>query len=102
MALKNYYNTNYIGEIEIGENRQKIRALFDTGSANSWVLGSECRNKETLREKHQFFHEHHSQTWIDTGEHAKIYFGSGNLEGEFGKDTFRIPNATGDDIVVKE
>lgn len=102
LGLTNYYNTNYIGEIAIGNPPQRIRALFDTGSANSWVLGSECRNKATLMERHQFFDASRSRTWLDTGEHAKIFFGSGSLEGEFGKDTFLIPDMNGDSIKVRK
>jgi len=90
LALKNNNNTNYIGEIWIGSPPQKIRALFDTGSANSWILGSKCRNKQTLREHHHFFDSDRSPTWLATGEHATIFFGSGNLQGDFGKDDFLL------------
>jgi hypothetical protein len=84
----------------VGNPPQKIRALFDTGSANSWILGSECRNPKTLREHHLFFDHDASPSFVDSGQHAKIYFGSGNLEGEFGKDTIRITNGDGDEITV--
>ena len=30
----------YVAEIYVGNPPQKIRALFDTGSTNAWVLGS--------------------------------------------------------------
>lgn len=91
MQLQNFQNTNYIGEIKIGSGLDTIRALFDTGSANSWVLSTQSRNPLTIAEGHYFFNEENSATWQDTGESAKIYFGSGDLEGEFGKDTFWIP-----------
>lgn len=34
VELKNMYNYNYIGVLEIGNPPQRIRAIFDTGSAN--------------------------------------------------------------------
>jgi len=100
VALKNFANTNYIGEIQIGNPPQKIRALFDTGSANSWVLSTDCRNAKTIRENHMFFNPDSSSSYEDTGEAAKIFFGSGSLEGSFGRDDFYIVNSKGDKIVV--
>ena len=42
MYLKNNYNMGYVGEFFLGtETPQKIRVMFDTGSANSWVLSSD-------------------------------------------------------------
>jgi len=96
IPLQNHQNTNYIGEIQIGSPPQKIRALFDTGSANSWVLGQECRTAQTLREKHFYFKSNRSSSWSDTGEQATIYFGSGELKGEFGKDSFWLPQKHGE------
>ena len=38
LDMKNTYNYGYIGEFHLGSGEpQKIRALFDTGSANSWI-----------------------------------------------------------------
>ena len=43
MTLDNSENMGYVGEFFLGsENPQKIRALFDTGSANSWILSKEA------------------------------------------------------------
>lgn len=102
MTLENFQNTNYIGEIKIGSSKQKIRALFDTGSANSWVLSTQSKNEVTEGEHHFYFDEKSSKTWIDTGEAAKIYFGSGDLEGEFGKDTFWIPQGRNNYLKVED
>ena len=99
--LKNYYNTNYIGILKVGNPPQEIRALFDTGSANSWILSDECKNEKTEEEKHQFFYSAKSSTFKDTGEAAKIFFGSGSLEGTFGKDDIHVVNGNGKDLVVK-
>jgi len=75
--------------------------LFDTGSANSWILSTECRNPKTIAERHLFFNADTSSTYQDTGEAAKIFFGSGSLEGSFGRDNFHIDNGKGDNIIIK-
>ena len=43
MELENTENMGYVGEFYLGSGSpQKIRALFDTGSANSWILSKEA------------------------------------------------------------
>lgn len=87
----------------MGTPPQEIRALFDTGSANSWILSDECKNEKTEEEKHQFFYSKKSTSFVDTGEAAKIFFGSGSLEGSFGKDNVQVTNGSkeGKDLIIK-
>ena len=43
MDMKNDKNIGYAAEFYLGTGKpQKIRAMFDTGSANSWVLTAEA------------------------------------------------------------
>jgi len=35
--------TAYVAEIFVGTPPQKVKALFDTGSANAWVVGKNVK-----------------------------------------------------------
>ena len=89
--LANSQNLSYIGELYIGSGTpQKVRCIFDTGSANPWILSKEgTKTMKQGLEIHPFdptlspsFKEPSAaeKHWV------KISFGSGKIRGYFVQD----------------
>ena len=71
----------YMADVYIGTPPQKIRALFDTGSSNSWILNKRLKTVDGLA-----YDDKASSTSKASDQTAEIYFGSGNLAGHFYTD----------------
>lgn len=51
--MTNCQNLSYVGEIYIGTDPpQQVRAIFDTGSANPWILSAEGNKNGTSNESY--------------------------------------------------
>ena len=87
--LKNLSNLSYIGELYIGsgDKPSKIRAIFDTGSANPWILSKEG---DKSGGSNSSYDPDLSPTFWEPAEDKKqkvqITFGSGFINGYFVKD----------------
>ena len=46
LSLVNSGDMAYMAEIMVGNPPQKVRGLFDTGSANTWILNSDVYKKD--------------------------------------------------------
>ena len=72
--LANNWNYGYIGEFHLGSGTpQKIRAMFDTGSANSWIRSTEANSRKDPREVQNTcpFDHHSSPTWQEPDDNDK-------------------------------
>ncbi|CAH8323493.1 unnamed protein product [Eruca vesicaria subsp. sativa] len=95
VALKNYLDAQYYGEIAIGTPPQKFTVIFDTGSSNLWVPSGKCYFSLSC-----FFHAKYkssrSSTYKKHGTRAAIHYGSGSISGFFSYDAVTVG-----DLVVK-
>ncbi|CAA7410423.1 unnamed protein product [Spirodela intermedia] len=89
IALKNYMNAQYYGEIGIGTPPQMFTVIFDTGSSNLWVPSSKCYFSVPC-----YFHSKYksslSSTYKKNGSPAEIHYGTGAISGFFSEDHVEI------------
>nr|BAB20971.1 aspartic proteinase 3 [Nepenthes alata] len=89
VALKNYMDAQYFGEIGIGTPPQKFTVIFDTGSSNLWVPSSKCYFSVPC-----YFHAKYkssiSSSYKKNGKSADIHYGTGAISGFFSEDNVQV------------
>lgn len=96
VALKNYMDAQYFGEIGIGSPPQKFTVIFDTGSSNLWVPSAKCYFSLACY-FHSKYKSRSSSTYRKNGKTAEIQYGTGAISGFFSEDYVKIG-----DLVVKD
>lgn len=91
---ENLEDNAYISDIYVGNPPQKLRALFDTGSTNTWVLNHKVQLPNGA-EKEYSYDDSKSCSANKTPQRAMIQFGSGALAGHFVNDDMRIGSCDG-------
>ncbi|KAK9706390.1 hypothetical protein RND81_07G121100 [Saponaria officinalis] len=94
VALKNYMDAQYFGEIGIGTPPQKFTVVFDTGSSNLWVPSSKCYFSIACY-FHSYYKSRASRTYKKR-KYAAIKYGTGAISGFFSKDNVEVG-----DVIVK-
>lgn len=97
--LTNSQNLSYIGELYIGGGQpQKVRAIFDTGSANPWILSLQgTENMNPKHEVHPFnpkLSPKFSEPQKGDKKWVRISFGSGEIRGYFVTDQVLMGSPT--------
>lgn len=99
VALKDFMNAQYYGEISLGTPPQKFTVVFDTGSGNLWVPSSRCKGFNIACLLHKRYTSEQSSTYTKVGKPFSIRYGSGSMAGFTSIDTLtigglRLPNVT--------
>jgi len=97
----------YFTTIQFGSNGKSMYMLVDTGSANTWVIGSGCTSKACT--SHNTFGPADSTTLKPTSSNFNLTYGTGTASGMIFNDTvkmagislplsFGLASATSDDF----
>ncbi|PSS00343.1 Aspartic proteinase [Actinidia chinensis var. chinensis] len=96
IALKNYMDAQYFGEIGVGSPQQKFTVIFDTGSSNLWVPSSKCIFSIACLFHSKYKHAK-STTYQKNGKTIAIQYGSGAVSGFLSQDNIKVG-----DLLVKD
>jgi hypothetical protein len=103
LILKNFANSQYYGEIEIGSPPQKFKVIFDTGSSNLWVQSKQCKtagcgqhvgfdHSKSISFRKHFVRRFGSK--IPQVSAFSVKYGTGLISGEFAKDKVAVAGIT--------
>lgn len=83
----NLNNFQYIGDLWVGSQLQKMSFIFDTGSAWTWVPSVDCPDSQCSGEHYDF---HKSKGFSDTGKVEDVTYGQGYIKGTVVNDDIAI------------
>lgn len=93
ITQNNLEDNAYVSDMYVGNPPQLVRALFDTGSTNTWILSHTVDLGGASKERS--YNNMTSTTAAYTPQKAQIFFGSGNLAGHFVTDDVRLGSCEG-------
>lgn len=89
----NHKDSLYTSDIWVGNPPQKLRALFDTGSQNTWILSKKTKLDSKSKSRfHNYYDESKSSSAkiFESEKKAEAHYGSGLLKGHFITDDIRL------------
>ena len=84
----------YFSTMKFGSSEKELYMLIDSGSANTWVMGSNCSSNAC--KLHTTFGNSDSTTLQITTQSWSMAYGTGEVQGTVVKDTVRLANYTVD------
>jgi hypothetical protein len=92
VPVKDYQNTQYFIDIDIGTPGQTFTVVPDTGSSNLWVYGSGC--KSLVCRTHSTFDASKSSSYTKGTKAFEIQYGSGGIKGTQSTDSAAFGGVT--------
>jgi len=89
----NYYDTQFYGDIHIGEPEQPFKVIFDTGSSKLWVPSSKCRHPFNDCRRKKKYNAKNSSTYKKDGKEFLVQYSNiTSAKGFFSQDTVHFGN----------
>ncbi|EXJ59112.1 hypothetical protein A1O7_06543 [Cladophialophora yegresii CBS 114405] len=82
----------YFSTMKFGSKGQEMYMLIDSGSANTWVMGSDCGSYAC--QTHNTFGSEDSSTLKTTTQTWSMTYGTGEVDGVVATDTVQLANYT--------
>ena len=79
IPLKDYMNTQYFAEVQVGTPAQTFTVVPDTGSSNLWMYSASCWAVPCFY--HDKYDNKKSSSYKQDGRPFKITYGSGSIDG---------------------
>merc|ERR550532_1892978 len=93
VALQDFQDAQYWGQIQIGTPAKTFQVLFDTGSSNLWVPSKDCTN---CKSSAATYDPSASSTFANNGTAFKIQYGTGAMNGVVVHDKVTIGSLVAD------
>ena len=84
VPVKDYTNTQYFINVDVGTPAQTFNVVPDTGSSNLWIYSSHCKSVPCLT--HSTYNSGNSSTYEADGAAFDIEYGSGGVHGVVSRD----------------
>lgn len=91
IPVKDYMNTQYFVEVQVGTPAQTFTVVPDTGSSNLWIYSSKC--SAVVCWYHDKYDASKSSTYKADGEKFDITYGSGSINGFVSQDAAKLGDA---------
>lgn len=90
----------YYGPIQIGTPPQEFSVIFDTGSSDLWIPGTNCESMAC--KSHRKYDSSKSSSYSKDGRPIEIAYGTGSVAGELSKDDIKIAGLTVRNVIFGE
>lgn len=92
IPLKDYMNTQYFAEVQVGTPAQTFTVVPDTGSSNLWMYSQNCWAVPCFY--HSKYDSKKSSSYKADGRPFKITYGSGSIDGFVSQDVAKLGGAS--------
>lgn len=91
VSLTNVQDSEYFGEVDIGNPPQKFTVIYDSGSSNLWVPSKSCSN---CKHGSPAYDSSKSSKYQKDGQSFTMQYGTGSCKGFLSEDSVTLAGLT--------